>query len=266
MYLLLDIGGTKTRVAATEDDLSKFSEPKIIETPQEYEAALTAIAEASLEVTNGAIPSGVMIGAPRPQNLPLWRGRDVARDIGAAVRASSAHLENDSALVGLGEATFGAGQGAAICVYLTVSTGVGGVRIVNGHIDLSRQGFEPGGQYLTLSNPPTTLEGLVSGTAVSDRFGMHPASIRKDDPVWEDLARTLAIGVHNTILHWSPDRVVIGGSMMNEIGIPIPRVNEHVRTLMQKFDAVPEIVHSSLTDKGGLWGGLARLRQLNHQG
>ncbi|MBM3272423.1 ROK family protein [Candidatus Kaiserbacteria bacterium] len=264
MYILLDVGGTKTRIAVTTD-LASFSEPKIIDTPQEYEAALTAIADAATEVCAGTIPSIAMIGAPRPQNLPLWRGKDLARDIGAAVRASTSHLENDTALVGLGEATVGAGQGAAIFVYLTVSTGVGGVRIVNGHIDLSRQGFEPGGQYLTVGDSPKTLEGLVSGTAVTDRFGMHPRSIPLDNPIWEELARTLAIGVHNTILHWSPDTVVIGGSMMNEIGISIPRVTEHVKAMMQKFEYLPSIVHSTLTDQGGLWGGMARLRQLHPQ-
>ena len=40
---------------------------------------------------------------------------------------------------------------------------------------------------------------------------------------WEELAETFAIGLHNTILHWSPDRVVLGGSMFNEIGISVER-------------------------------------------
>lgn len=264
MYLLFDIGGTKTRIASTIE-LDKFSEPKIIDTPQSYDEAMQAYADAATELTGGTLLQGVMIGAPRPDHLPEWRGKDIARDVAIAVKAPEWHLENDTALVGLGEATFGAGQGAAICVYITVSTGVGGVRIVNGHIDLARQGFEVGGQYLTISNPPTSLEGLVSGTAISDRFGMHPKSIPKDDQIWEELARVLAIGVHNTILHWSPDKVVIGGSMMNDIGIPIPRVQDHLKQILVKFDAVPEVVHSSLTDKGGLWGGLARLRQLVQQ-
>lgn len=172
------------------------------------------------------------------------------------------HLENDTALVGLGEAVYGAGKGAAICVYYTVSTGVNGVRIVDGHIDASRQGFEVGGQYLSTATVPTTLEDLVSGTAISKRFGMHPKSIPSDDPIWEDLARLLAIGIHNTILHWSPDRVVIGGSMMNEVGIPVPRVEAHVRELLRKFKTTPDIVHSSLESVGGLWGALALAKQL----
>lgn len=261
MYLLFDIGGTKTRIAGTTD-LAAFSEPKIIDTPQSYEESLKMLADVAAEVSDGTLLKGIMIGAPRPDNLPQWRGKDIARNIAQAVRAPEWHLENDAALVGLGEATFGAGQGAAVCAYYTVSTGVGGARIVNGHIDVSKHGFEVGGQYLTTVDPPTTLEQLVSGTAISTRYGMHPKSIPKDDPVWEELARLLAIGVHNTVVHWAPDRVVIGGSMMNEIGIPIPRVAEHLKRLLVKFDEVPEVVHSSLGEVGGLWGGMARLRQL----
>ena len=102
----------------------------------------------------------------------------------------------------------------------------------------------------------------VSGAAIGNRYGMHPRDLGKDNPLWEELARMLAIGVHNSILHWSPDRIVIGGSMMNEIGIPVPRVHEHVKSLLHKFPVVPEIVHSSLADMGGLWGGLALLRQI----
>lgn len=262
MYLLFDIGGTQTRIAGTTD-FAAFSEPKIIDTPQSYDEAMQAYADAATEATGGTLLKGVMIGTRRPDNiLPQWRGKDIARDVAAAVEAPEWHLENDAALVGLGEAIFGAGQGAAVCAYYTVSTGVGGARIVNGHIDVSKHGFEVGGQYLTTTNPPTSLEELVSGTAISKRYGMHPKSIPKDDPVWEELARLLAIGVHNSVVHWAPDRVIIGGSMMNDIGIPIPRVQEHLKRLLVKFDAVPEVVHSSLGEVGGLWGGMARLRQL----
>jgi glucokinase len=49
---------------------------------------------------------------------------------------------------GLGEAVFGAGKGREIVVYMTISTGVGGARIVGGKIDASAMGFEPGHQII----------------------------------------------------------------------------------------------------------------------
>ena len=44
MYILLDIGGTNTRIAASKD-LETFGEPAIFSTPQKYDEALRAIAE-----------------------------------------------------------------------------------------------------------------------------------------------------------------------------------------------------------------------------
>lgn len=262
MYLLIDIGGTKTRVAGTVD-MEKFGEPAVIDTAQGYDEAVAKIAEAALAVSDGIAIRSAIVGRPSTtKNLPQWKDRNLGADLSAALHAE-VRLENDTALVGLGEATYGAGKGAQICVYYTVSTGVNGVRIVDGKIDVSHQGFEIGGQLLGTDESANCLEDLVSGAAIGNRYGMHPRDLGKDNPLWEELARMLAIGVHNSILHWSPDRVVIGGSMVNEIGIPVPRVEEHVKTLMRKFPTVPEIVHSSLADTGGLWGGLALLRQLN---
>lgn len=260
MYLLIDIGGTKTRVAGTID-LEKFGEPTVIDTAQGYDEAVARIAEAALSVSDGIALRGAVVGRPStPKNLPQWKDRNLGADLSAALHID-ARLENDTALVGLGEAAFGAGKGAQICAYYTVSTGVNGVRIVDGKIDISRQGFEIGGQLLGTDESASSLEDLVSGAAIGNRYGMHPRDLGKDNPLWEELARMLAIGVHNSILHWSPDRIVLGGSMMNEVGIPVPRVQEHVKALLHKFPTVPEIVHSSLGDMGGLWGGLALLRQ-----
>lgn len=258
MYILVDIGGTKTRVSGSLD-LATFREPMLFDTPQGYDEAIAKIVEAAGQISEGMVLRGAVAGRPGSRHLPQWKGRDLETDLGAALHAPLL-IENDAALVGLGEATHGAGKGAGICVYVTISTGVNGVRIVDGAIDVSRQGFEIGGQYLGME-PVLTLEELVSGQAIHNRYSMHPKDLGKDNPIWEELARTLAFGIHNTILHWSPDRVVIGGSMVNEVGISIPRVAEHVRTLLHKFPTVPEIVHSSLGDIGGLWGGMALLKQ-----
>ena len=45
MFILVDIGGTKTRVART-DDLQTFGEPIVFKTPQPYQYALVALVEA----------------------------------------------------------------------------------------------------------------------------------------------------------------------------------------------------------------------------
>jgi predicted NBD/HSP70 family sugar kinase len=257
MYILLDIGGTNTRVASSMD-LATFREPTIFDTPQGYDEAIAKIAEVASQISGGIALRGAVAGYTRNYDkLPQWRGRHLQEDLSAALH-TKVITENDTALVGLGEATHGAGKGAAICVYYTVSTGVNAVRIVNGAIDVSRDGFETGGQYLSVE-PRLTLEELISGSAIQKRYSLHPKELGKDNPLWEELAKNLAFGIHNSLAHWSPDRVVIGGSMMNEIGISVERVAHHLEGIKHKYPTVPEIVHSSLGDAGGLWGAMALL-------
>ncbi len=270
MFIVADIGGTKIRIAKS-DDLKTFGEPIIQNTPQDYPSGIELFKSTVQDLVGiGTKLDGVAIGiagplSPDKRSTYLtphlqWGGRTLADDMESALSAK-VHLENDVALVGLGEAVVGPGASASIVAYITVSTGVNGVRIVDQKIDRSAEGFEIGGQFMSVEEPILTLEDMVSGTAVEKTFGMKPRDIGKDNPVWEELAQILAYGVHNTIVHWSPNRVILGGSMFNEVGISVASVEKHVKEVMKKFPIVPEIVHSGLGDVGGLHGGLELLRQ-----
>jgi predicted NBD/HSP70 family sugar kinase len=271
MYIVADIGGTKMRVAGSSD-LSSFNEPVILDTPQEYDKGIALFAETARKIAGGESIEKCAVGIAgtlspdkralvRSTHLQQWGNHSFGSDLEAALH-SSIYVENDTALVGLGEAVFGAGKGATICAYITVSTGVNGIRIINGKIDQGIDGFEIGGQYLAMGEHPETFEDLVSGYAIEQKYGKHPRELGKEWDGWENLARTTAFGVHNTILHWSPERVVLGGSMFNEIGISIDRVQNHLQTIMKKFATIPDIVHAELHDTGGLYGGLARLKEM----
>ncbi len=255
---------------ARSDDLQSFGEPSIMETPQSYDVGLKDLTDTALALAKGSTIEAMAVGFPgvlshdkrvilSSEHLGGWAGHMFADDIERLI-LTNVNLENDTALVGLGEAVQGAGRGGAIVAYITISTGVNGVRIVDGGIDRSTLGFEIGGQYLSIDDKLSTLEDLVSGSAIEKKYGMHPRELGKDSPVWEELAPIVALGIHNTILYWSPERVVLGGSMMNEIGISIDSVKGHLATFMKKLPKIPDIVHSTLHDEGGLYGGLARLR------
>lgn len=272
MYILFDIGGTKTRVVAT--DREKFiSEPVIVSTPKNFEEGIDTIKNIINNLANGGQIEAIIGGIAGPinsektslansPNLSGWVGKNIKEALSSAYNVP-VFLENDSALVALGEAHFGAGKGFPIVVYLTISTGVGGARIVDGVIDRSSMGFEPGHQLI---DPNKTmcpdcdgngdLESLVSGTSVEKRFGKKPYEIH-DSAVWDQLAKFLAYGIHNTILHWSPDVIVLGGSMTKEVGIPIEGVRKHLEEYMKIFPKIPELKKSELEDFGGLYGALA---------
>lgn len=274
MYILFDIGGTKMRVVAA--DKEKFiGDPVVIATPKDFNEGIETLKRIVANLANGSIIEVIVGGIAGPlnkektmlarsPNLSDWVGHDIKAALAETFKVPVV-LENDAAMVGLGEAHFGAGRGNAIVAYITVSTGVGGARIVDGSIDESAQGFEPGHQIIDPDNTlcPTCdgndLEAYVSGVAIEKRFGKKPYEIH-DDAIWDELAKFLAYGLNNTIVHWSPDIVVLGGSMMKEVGISVPGVRMHLEKLLKIFPNPPVVEKATLADFGGLYGALAYAR------
>ncbi len=288
MYILFDIGGTNMRVALSRDG-ETFEEPKKISTPADFDAGILAFKNLINEVTGGAplIAAGGGIAGKLlcmhgkgeihanvcntlliSPHLAGWNGKPIESAL-EDVLGCPVFIQNDAAIVGLGEAVYGAGKGYDIVAYVTISTGVGGARIVNQEIDTSSMGFEPGHQIVdaggalgerSVGGRGADFEGLVSGTAISERYGKKPYEIT-DEAFWDEMARLASYGLANTIVHWSPDALVIGGSMMNKIGIPIDRIAVYLKGNLPIYPELPAILHSALGDNGGLWGALAFVKQ-----
>jgi len=279
MYIIFDIGGTNTRVAASED-LETYGNPIKFKTPLSYKEGMEALCKAIETLSQGAKIQGLAGGIRGPLNkektgivseniLTDWVNRLITTDLSERFSAP-AFLENDTAIVGLGEVTHGAGKDYRIVAYHTVSSGVGGARYVDEKLDVTSIGFEPGHQIVDLSQTvlgkdvPPTLENFVSGKALEKRFGKKPYEIPQDDPVWEELARYLAVGLRNTILYWSPDAIVLGGSMI----VGDPRILKediirHTVDALGRFGPCPDILDATLADEGGLYGAMALLKQNN---
>lgn len=278
MFLLFDIGGTKMRIALSKDGES-FGEPKVVPTPQNFEKGISAFQEIAKELTQGKKIEAVAGGIAGPldeektmllnsPNISGWIKKPLKQELEKIIDAPVS-LQNDTALVGLGEVTYGAGKGSRIVVYITVSTGVGGSRFVDGKIDINAMGFEPGHQIINFEGDKAMcpgckkqghLEGYVSGTAVELKYGKKPYEI-EDPAIWDEIAKLLAIGLNNTIVHWSPDVVVLGGSMMiKEPGISLDRVQHHLKEVMTIFPEPPLLKKAELEDVGGLYGALALLK------
>ena len=259
-------------------DLKMYSDVRVEPTPADFDAALAEFKRVALEIAAGESIEAVCGGVPSPldhmrnvllspTHLPAWKGRALKDELHALFDCP-VFIENDAALVGLGEAVNGAGHDYPIVGYVTVSTGVGGARIVHGRLDDSSTGFEPGRMIIDADGTLCPdcggrgdLESLVSGTAVEHRFGKKPFEI-SDDAVWDELARYLAIGIYNLIVEWSPDAIVLGGSMVvKTTGIKVARVIEHLNSYKERIPEMPAIIEASLVDEGGLKGALEYARQ-----
>lgn len=274
MYLLFDIGGTNARFAVSSDEKS-LGEVKIIPTPKDFQEALQKVKQIANELSDGqkidAVAGGVT-GPLDPQKTTQlasphvggWNNKPLKQELEKIFEAP-VFLENDAKLAALGEATFGAGQGKKIVTYLTISTGVGGGRVVNGKIDETALGsFEPGHQIITPDGHPCNcggkghLETYVGGAYLEKNYNQKGENI-KDPKIWDEISKYLAIGLHNTIVHWSPDIVVLGGSVMQSI--PLDGLRAHLHKLLTIFPTPPEITLSSLDDSSGLYGAMEYLHQ-----
>src|SRR3989344_1221237 len=278
MYLLFDIGGSKTRMAFSVDG-AVFEEPRVVATPSDFKVGMECIRKIGSEVAKGRHVQAVGGGVPgtldrekkmlvRAPHLKAWAGKPLHSEL-EKIFSAPVLIENDAALAGLGEARSGAGREKSIVAYLTISTGVGGARIVQGEIDFNTFGFEPGHQIIDIGGEMCEgcrvgekhmnighLEEYVSGAAVKRRFGQAPSEII-NPAVWDELARFLSYGLHNTIVHWSPEIVVLGGAMiLKKNGIKIERVREYVKEICTVFQELPDIKEAALGDFGGLHGAL----------
>lgn len=263
MYILFDIGGTKIRVASSDDGVT-LSEPITYKTPEYFKEGVALLIKAietlskgkKIKVISGGVASaidkktGTLLRAP---NLRGWEGNSLKDAL--SKYCQHIYIENDAALVGLGEAIRGAGRGFEIVAYVTVSTGIGGARVVNGKIDTRRVDFEPGQQIIDTENL-SSLENRASGRAIEKKYRKEPKDIT-DDAVWKRAADDVAVGLHNTIVLWSPDVVVLGGPMMlKKPGIDLEEVKAYLKNIMYIFPTLPELKLAELGDNGGLYGAL----------
>ena len=266
MLLVFDIGGTHIR-SATSKDGKTFDKPSVIlDTPKDWEEAkkvLHDVCQKQGKAEQVCVAIAGEFDENRSQlvfspNLLDWVEKPLKRffedETGASVR-----LVNDAVAAAIGEARQGAGKGHVIVAYLTVGTGLGGARVVNGELDENSQGFEPGQQIID-STSGDTLEKRVAGAGFAAQFGVDFVKTAPKE-AWEAAAKELAVGIHNTIDYWSPDIIVFGGSMiLKPNGIPLDRVRAHL-TALNKKEKIPPIVPAALGDESGLRGALAILTQ-----
>ncbi len=270
MHILFDIGGSKTRVARS-DNLTMFvGEPVIFETKADFDEQMETLfttAETLLAGEKVVAVAGGLKGVYDHQSGRIgktpgkdaWTGQPFSARVHERLGVEPL-VFNDTAIVGLGEAHVGAGQGSTHLSYFSVSTGIGGVQIVHGKVVEAVYGFEPGHQIINYETGER-FENMVGGAALKAQAGIEPIDIH-DEAVWDREAELLAVGLHNSILHWSPDTVVLGGSMMKGIGVEgilIETVRAYVQKNLTIFPKMPEFRLARLGQFGGLFGAMVAL-------
>jgi predicted NBD/HSP70 family sugar kinase len=264
--LVFDIGGSHLRVAFADGGVlgasEKIATPK---NPAQGVEVVRAFLEKHSARTDeivggiaGVVRDGVIV---RTGYLPEWDGFNLS----AALKATcgiSARIFNDAEIAGVGEAVLGAGKGHHIVAYVTVGTGIGGALIVGGRPAPHAVGYEPGQQVIDYERM-RSLEEIAGGASLTEEFGHPPEEL--EHAVVEGRVRALAVGLYNVLRLWSPDILILGGSLMNDTtGYPLDAVAHEIASLPVSLPVLPPIERSMLGDDAGLRGALVLVTDENN--
>jgi fructokinase len=112
------------------------------------------------------------------------------------------------------------------------------------------------------------LEGLATGPAIQSRWKSAGEDLPPDHPAWELEANYLALGVTNLVLAFSPQRVILGGGVMEQVQL-FPLIRSKVEELLGGYINAPEIqeniaeyiVSPGLGSQAGVLGAVALAQQ-----
>ena len=200
------------------------------------------------------------------------------------------YLDNDANVATLGEFMFGAGKGTENMVFITASTGIGGGAVLNGKLFRGATGnaLEVGHTIVATEGPRCgcgnvgCAEAFGSGTAIGKRAKEAVASnvettlknyedvtakevfkeAANGDRVAKNILETsltyLGIAVANTITNFDPEKVVIGGGVVNGGDIVIETIRNVVEErCMAAFVENCTIEKAILGGKAGVLGAAA---------
>lgn len=200
------------------------------------------------------------------------------------------YLDNDANVATLGEFMFGAGKGTENMVFITASTGIGGGAVLNGKLFRGATGnaLEVGHMTVSTEGPRCgcgnlgCAEALGSGTAIGKRAkeavstnvttslknydNVTAKEVFKEaangDRVAKNILNTsltyLGIAVANTITNFDPEKVVVGGGVVNGGDIVIDTIRNVVEErCMAAFVENCTIEKAVLGGKAGVLGAAA---------
>jgi glucokinase len=291
----VDIGGTKIAVGIVDGRGKVLARAQTPTDGQNYVHGLEAIMRMLRETSAklGEAATGIGIGATGPVDpirgefgdvdfLPGWRGKNLVRDLeqNFSVRVA---MENDGDAAALAEAGWGAGRNRTRLIYVTVGTGIGGGIILDGKLYRGVDGAHPeiGHQVLDSSGPDCSCgfrgcwESLAAGPAMVNWLERHapPGYLHRQGVTakricelaqeGDDLAQQaveheayyLGLGIANLISIFTPDAIVLSGSVMKSAPLFMDRIREVIRSGCRFVPAEKtELTLASLGDDTNLIG------------
>lgn len=240
-FAAVEGGGTTWVVAIAQDKPDNIIERAVFETDPNPVKTLTEIRNwlkdrefSSIGVASfgpvdakvGSATYGFITSTPKPG----WANTDVLRLLG--IRDEFKHLpfkfDTDVNAPAMAEYRLHKQPGTTSCAYITVGTGIGVGLVINGNTVQGLVHPEAGhiqtapfdGETFQGTCPfhKTCVEGMASSGAIAARKGCLPSELvdlNDDDAVWDACSYYLAQLCANLVLIASPERICIGGGLLN---------------------------------------------------
>lgn len=207
---------------------------------------------------------------------PGWQHVSVARDLAERLRIPVA-FDTDVAAAALGEYRWGSGREASSLFYITVGTGIGGGLLIDGrpwhglvhpevgHIRVPRDADPERAQFAGVCPVHGDCwEGVASGPAIAERCASSPEALPDDHPIWRTEAEYLALGILSIVLIASPERLIVGGGVMERAPL-LKLIRTRVKELLGAYLDAPAlnddigsyVVRPALGDRAGVLGAIA---------
>ena len=108
------------------------------------------------------------------------------------------------------------------------------------------------------------FEGLASGPAIEERWGVKGYELPVDHKAWDLEAFYIAQALANYILILSPEKIILGGGVMKQSQL-FPKIRENVKEFLKGYVQTSQIlenineyiVYPNLEDNAGLLGAVA---------
>lgn len=225
---------------------------------------------------NPASPAfGHITSTPKPG----WANVDLAGRLAAALGVPLG-FDTDVNVAALGEWRWGRGKGLNNFIYLTIGTGIGGGILIDGrpvhgliHPEMGHilvrhdRAADPYGGRCPYHGD--CLEGLASGPAIGERWGRPASELPPQHPAWELEASYLAQALHAYVCTLSPERIILGGGVMEQQHL-FPLVRRKVRESLNGYVQSPAILREDdnyivppgLGNRAGIVGALVQAQRL----
>ncbi len=162
-------------------------------------------------------------------------------------------LDTDVNAAALAEAALGAARGLSSCLYVTVGTGIGGGVVLDGRPLHGLTHPELGHMLLTPEKDDPMpegacpyhahcLEGLAAGPAIARRWGRPAQELPPEHPAWALEAAYLAQMCHNAMMTLSPEKIILGGGVMQQEFL-FPLIRERTLALLGGYVCHPAVAH-----------------------